>query len=185
VHVANGVWCKTGICCTISRSSAGTDGGVAFAGGKVQRGSYEDIAGGVHQSGPHTDVPSAVEYPTDSKVPPPYHSWGSWVPRGWVMGTEPSPSAQVEMWIYVMSCLCPGLQLWKVISVWALTAKERQNNILQCSSYFVVCHVVLFAPERESGTETNFVCLSICAVHPFWNKVCNSLLLQIFSWIEC
>ncbi|PNF39591.1 hypothetical protein B7P43_G11047 [Cryptotermes secundus] len=43
-------------------------------GGTAQRGPYEDIVGAVHQSVPHTDIPSPVEYAPSSKMPPPYHS---------------------------------------------------------------------------------------------------------------
>jgi hypothetical protein len=66
--VLNGICPWMGIC------HVGTNVFVAFAGGTAQRGPYEDIVGGVHQSVPHTDIPSPMEYPPNSKMPPAYHS---------------------------------------------------------------------------------------------------------------
>jgi hypothetical protein len=72
--VANGVHGTMVMHCGVSSCAPGTNVFVAFAGGTAQRGPYEDIVGAVHQSVPHTDVSSPVEYPANSKMPPPYHS---------------------------------------------------------------------------------------------------------------
>lgn len=73
VFVLNGIHPLMGMCYVMT-SSLGTNVFVALAGGTAQRGPYEDIVGAVHQSVPHTDIPSPVEYAPSSKMPPPYHS---------------------------------------------------------------------------------------------------------------